>query len=175
MRRRTVLVPYHRGPMRRVPCLVLLLTLLTGCERRSVAVEPLSIENNVVVLNITNDTSGDVVLLSPESPRRRADEQTCTLALSTVVDNIVRPFSFSPQLAVIRARTSARFAVKLEPVALTAKCRDWRVAATYAYVTPSAVHRFRNRPEAFRQYVLKNQRVAAATVVLPVRPTPRRP
>lgn len=136
----------------------------------TVATIVMSAQRDSIVVEISNRTNGEIVLLSPGAPVRQLDEQTCAVRLSTVVDNLLRPFAFTPDLVTVRANESRRVRVPLAPLAVPIKCLNLKVTITYAYVSPAGIARFQDKTsEEFRQYVLRNQRITSTEAIVAVR------
>ncbi|HXA20256.1 MAG TPA: hypothetical protein VN380_24980 [Thermoanaerobaculia bacterium] len=158
--------------MKRAGALIVLLTVNGSCGQRSsgVTLNVIAAERNAVTVGVRNDTAGDVVLLSPIAPSRLVDEGQCRLTLSTKIDHQIRPFAFAPTLVVLARGGEMRFRSILDPLLLSGGCSRWSVSAEYAYLSRDEVEGFRGRTsEDFRQYVLKHQQIATATVTLAVR------
>lgn len=105
------------------------------------------------------------MLLSPESPARQVDEETCTSTLSTKVTDDLRPYAFTPTLETVGAGATRRFCAALAPVEVSSQsCAVWTIHVEYAFIAPDAATRFQRRPsEDFRRYVLVNQKMMSAT------------
>jgi hypothetical protein len=137
----------------------------------SVKLEILSLARDTVSLKVTNRHSSDIVLLSPESPRRQLLEHQCLLNISTNVDGRFRPFAFTPALVVVGARSSTSIRVRLAPGRMTSRCRKWKLAAKYAYLSADEIAEFRgmSNTEIYRR-VMTAQRIVFAETVLSVAP-----
>jgi hypothetical protein len=145
--------------------LMLVVTLSEGCKEQpdSIAVKVLSANTDAIVISVRNDSRKDIILLSPLTPNRTVDQDACTLRLSTKIDDIIRPFAFTPQLVAVRGRTEQRFRVLLHPVRLSTTCGAWHVMAEYAYVDSDLIERFSSPvSEEFRQHILRSQHLVAS-------------
>ena len=146
--------------------------LVSACENTgSLELRIVTIERGAIGLEVVNETSEEIVVLSPEAPARQADAQRCVLLISTKVTDDVRPYAFTPRLESVGAKASRRFRVALAPVSLTSNtCTEWTVDAEYAYMPANDVAMFKGRAfEHFRQHVLKNQKVLTTSAKGPVK------
>jgi len=146
--------------------LMLIITLSEACDKQptSLTVKVASASGDLVVVSVRNDSPRDVVLLSPMTPNRIVDPGACTLKLSTKLDDIIRPFAFTPELVILRSGAEQRFRVLLDPAYLPKTCDTWSVTTEYAYVNSDEIAGFRSKPsEELRQHILRNQHVATAT------------
>lgn len=151
---------------------VFAILLVSACENAgSLELRIVTIERGAIGLEVINETSEEIVVLSPEAPAQQADAERCVLLISTKVTDDVRPYAFTPKLESVGAGAVRRFRAALAPVSLTSKtCTEWTVDAEYAYVLPSDVAMFKGRAfEDFRQHVLKNQKVLTTSAKGPVK------
>ena len=152
--------------------LMFVLVVSSACARSGApSLNVVSGERGVVVVEVRNASSEDIVVLSAEAPSRQIDEEQCLLIMSTKVTDDIRPYAFTPALETVEAGSARRFRAVLDPGELSAKsCTEWTISVEYAYVQPAAVAMFKGRPfEDFRQYVLGNQKVMSATAKMPIK------
>jgi hypothetical protein len=115
---------------------------------------------DAIEVRVANNSPMNILLMSPASPNREADEKQCMLRLSTKIQEWIRPYAFTPDLIEVKAGSTYTVSVgRIPPTPAT--CTDWRVDLEYSYVeAKAALDARRIHSDDFRQYVLKHQQVA---------------
>ncbi len=141
----------------------LLLCLSAVARKRDVIMKVTSLERDTVVIRVTNNTGSDIVFLSPETPKRQIDRETCRVTVSTVINRETYSFAFTPTLRTVGTSRSHTFRATLSPLVLPRDCHEWTVVARLAYLSGEDLRMFHAKSSfGFREYVLTHQRAASA-------------
>lgn len=149
------------------PCIV---ACASPAERSvSPSITIVALHRDAIDLVVDNRSANELVLLA--SPSSAIDQERCALELRTNVSATdPLPYAFTPKLERVPARTKRRVRVEIIPMPLAGThCRNWRIDATFAYVSPpDAVPYEQGRYDEFRNVVIERQKLLRAVVSKPM-------